>query len=234
MRTLSSADFLDLWERGSRLHPLDQGLLALSTALTDTSYESLADWPLGQRNRALAELRLACFGAGVQGWLACPQCGERLEFQMDGLAILNPDAEPGPDPVVVDGRSFRLPTSRDLAHAVREEDARLAAVRLLESCCLEGATHSAWTEDQLEQIGERLALADPVSETRLTFDCPRCANQWEESLDLAAFLWAEIEARAKRLLLEIHTLAAAYGWTEPEILALSERRRATYIEMVRA
>src|SRR5712692_5431422 len=163
MRTLSSGDFLDLWERGFRLHPLDQGLLALSTALTDTPHESLADWPLGRRNRALAELRFVCFGAAIQGWVSCPQCGERLEFQMDGRAILNPDAdgEPNPDhPVVVNGQSFRLPTSRDLARAAREEDARLAAVRLLAHCCLDAAPQPAWTEEEIEQIGDRLALAD--------------------------------------------------------------------------
>jgi hypothetical protein len=78
-----------------------------------------------------------------------------------------------------------------------------------------------------------MALADPLSETRLTLECPKCGNRWEDTLEFAAFLWAEIEARAKRLLFEIHTLASAYGWTEAEILALGDRRRATYLEMVR-
>jgi hypothetical protein len=30
----------------------------------------------------------------------------------------------------------------------------------------------------------------------------------------------------------VHTLAAAYGWTEPEVLALSEPRRAAYLRLV--
>jgi len=234
MRTLCSSDFLDLWERGSRLHPLDRGLLALNAALADTPDESLADWPLGRRNRALAELQSACFGPRFCGWTACPQCGEKLEFEMDGGAILHPDNGPGADgPIVVNGQAFRLPTSRDLALAAREADSGLAVVRLLESCRLQDAAPRAWTPEEIEQIEERLALADPMAETRLTLDCPKCGHRWEEALDLAVFLWAEIEARARRLLLEIHTLAAAYGWTEPEILALSDRRRASYLEMVR-
>ena len=33
--------------------------------------------------------------------------------------------------------------------------------------------------------------------------------------------------------MEVHTLASVYGWTEREILSLSEPRRAFYLEMVR-
>jgi hypothetical protein len=47
-------------------------------------------------------------------------------------------------------------------------------------------------------------------------------------------LWAEIEVRAKRLLLEVHLLATAYGWSEAEILSLNAQRREFYLEMVRA
>jgi hypothetical protein len=236
MRSLSSDDFLNIWERGFRLHPLDRGLLALSAALPETSYDSLADWPLGQRNRALAELRCACFGPGLQGWIRCAQCEEKLEFQMDGRALMKQDVgceRNQGEPIVVNGHSFRLPTSRDLACAVREADSRLAAVRLLESCRLEEGVAPAWSEEEMEEVGEILALADPMAETRLTLHCPKCGYEWYETLDLATFLWSEIEARAKRLLMEIHSLASAYGWTEKEVLSLSEPRRAFYLEMVR-
>jgi hypothetical protein len=135
--------------------------------------------------------------------------------------------------IVVNGRSFRLPTSRDLARAARESNPRLAAVRLLESCSLEKGASPTWSEEDLEDVGERMALADPMAETRLALHCPQCGNEWDETLDLTTFLWSEIEARAKRLLMEIHSLASAYGWTEKEILSLSEPRRAFYLEMVR-
>jgi hypothetical protein len=51
---------------------------------------------------------------------------------------------------------------------------------------------------------------------------------------MAAFLWAEIEARARRLLREVHILATAYGWTEAEVLSLGENRRARYVERVQS
>jgi hypothetical protein len=233
MRALSSADCLNLWERGFRLHPLDRALLALGAALPETPYESLADWPLGRRNSALTELHCTCFGWNLQGQISCPECAEKLEFQMDGQALLKEEAVPSA-PIVVKGHSFRLPTTRDLARTVRETDFRLAAIQLVESCRTDPGETADWLDEDLEEIGERMASADPMAEIRLTFDCAKCDHQWVESLDIVAFLWVEIEARAKRLLSEVHTLATAYGWTEKEILSLSEPRRRLYLEMVRA
>jgi hypothetical protein len=43
-----------------------------------------------------------------------------------------------------------------------------------------------------------------------------------------------VEALARRVLWEVHTLACAYGWTESETLALSPARRARYLQMVHA
>ena len=235
MRALENSDFLTLWERGAGLHPIDQGLLALSAAFPETPYETLADWPLGRRNTALARLRVLCFGRKLQAWLTCTRCGEKLEFEMDGgtFDTDDPRGEYFPmGPIVVRGHSFRLPTSRDLAVVVRETDAQSAAVRLIEACRVEAGEPLDWSQEDLDSVGERMALADPMAETRLTLICPSCGNECDEALDMAAFLWTEVEGRAKRLLLEIDAIARAYGWTEGEILSLSDRRRALYLEMV--
>jgi hypothetical protein len=233
MRALSSADCLELWERGFGLHPLDRGLLALAAALPETPYASLADWPLGRRNTSLIALHCASFGPNLQGQITCPLCAENLEFRMDGEALRKEEPERA-ECVVVNGRSFRLPTTRDLASAMGENDSRLAAIRVAESCRLKGEERIDWQDEDPEEIGERMAMADPMAEIRLAFDCARCGHQWEESLDPVAFLWMEIEGRAKRLLMEVHALATAYGWTESEILSLSELRRRLYLEMVHA
>jgi hypothetical protein len=138
----------------------------------------------------------------------------------------------------VKGHAFRLPNSRDLARVARETDPRLAAIRLMETCRVESGDSAVWDkspvwdEEDIEEIGEKMALADPMAEIRLTLNCPECGNAWDETLNISAFLWAEIESRARRLLIETHTLASAYGWTENEIFSLSEPRRALYMEMV--
>ena len=234
MRTLSQAELLDLWERGHALHPIDRGLLAIHAAFPETQGESVADWPLGQRNRALAQWRCASFGARLRGWTACRQCAQALEFELDAHAITQTPVATGAQAVESGGAAFRLPTSRDLARIAAIDDADEAARRLVEQCWLdEGGTPGAWSDAQVEAIGEALARADPLAEIVLDFDCPACGESFQESLDLAAFVWAEMEAQARRLLWEIHTLASAYGWSEAAILALNASRRARYLEMVR-
>lgn len=229
MRTLTQADVLALWETGRSLHPLDQGVLAVQAAFPDAQ-ESVADWPLGRRNRALAELRLAAFGAALRGWTACRECGEQLEFEMDGRALA--EGETPASEIEVQGQRYRLPSTRDLAAVAGETDATAAARRLLQRCCANGEGME-WDEAEIDAVGERMAAADPLAEIRLSFACPVCAAQFDEALDLAGFLWAEMEGRAKRLLLEVHELARAYGWSEREILALNPARREFYLGQVR-
>jgi len=78
----------------------------------------------------------------------------------------------------------------------------------------------------------RMAKADPQAEVLITMQCPACPHQWSAPLDIGAFFWAELNAWATRMLREVHLLAAAYGWREPDILALSPRRRQLYLEML--
>jgi hypothetical protein len=228
MTALINPEILHLWERGSALHPLDRALLALAATKPGEPYSALADWPLGRRNAALARLQSECFGSTLTGWVACPQCGERLEFSFDAGTLLEHGSEAAAQ-LTVGGRSFRRLTSRHLASVVAEIDERAAAHRLLRLCCAE---EGEFTDEELEGFGELLAEADPLAETLLDFACAACGHRWQEPLDIAAWFWTEIEARARRLLYDVHTLAAAYGWTEREVLSLSEPRRAHYLEMV--
>ena len=117
MRTLSNLDYLELWERGTVLHPLDRALLAIGMTLPGVDYNTLAAWPLGKRNVALSQLRRACFGQMLTGWVACPQCGERLEFSLDSEKLYGA-AQSLAEELVIDGRRFRPLSSRDLALVV--------------------------------------------------------------------------------------------------------------------
>jgi hypothetical protein len=233
MRKLAERELLDVWERGSQLHPVDRGLLALHTAFPATSYDTLAGWPLGARNGALAEVFENWFGAGLEAWAACEACGEQLEFEMSTRVLTVQHAAPAAaeSAVAVGSHRFRLPSSRDVALAAREPTAELAAARLLRICWIGSGEPPSFSDREIEEAGEQLALADPLAEARVRLTCPDCGHEWDDTLDLALFIWAEVEARAKRLLLDVHQLARAYGWTEGEILALSERRRRFYLDM---
>lgn len=230
MRTLSQSEALALWENGRGLHPLDQGILAVAAAFPE-SRDSVADWPLGRRNRALAEIYTRAIGPNVRGWTRCFRCNAQLEFALDLRALLANTAAAPTEEIVIGGNRFRLPTSRDLA-AVALENAG-GVERLLARCAAQDQP-AEWTEEELEAIESQLEAADPLAEILLHFDCPDCGGSFDESLELTEFLWAELERRARRTLEDVHVLAAAYGWSEEEILALSPARRRLYVDRVRA
>ena len=63
---------------------------------------------------------------------------------------------------------------------------------------------------------------------------PRTLDRWRVTLEPVDFVWREIAQRVRLIAHEVHELAAAYGWTEREILQLSSARRRLYLEHVRA
>lgn len=165
-------------------------------------------------------------------WSVIPVLAEAADDKKRSSAPL-PD-EGQQTTVAVGEQTFRLPTSRDLAQVATSSDEQEAAIELLKLCRIGDVEPGGWTEEIIEKIAESLAAADPMAETRVALACPACDREWSDSLDVASFIWAELEARARRLLWEVHSLASAYGWSESETLALSAARRAVYLEMVGA
>jgi hypothetical protein len=230
---LDASQLLTLWEAGQARHAIDRALLLFAAARPNWPVEHLADRPLGQLNQSLLELRARIFGAQIDAQADCPACGETmsLDLQVDDF-LAQAAAADLPAEFEVSGCRFRLPNSRDLAHVADEPEGDLAAIAILERCCIERtrAQDVAALQPQLEAAFSHL---DPLTDIELALTCAICRHAWTAPLDIAALLWDEITARARGLLADVHALAAAYGWAERDILALSEPRRAAYLGWVR-
>ena len=135
--------------------------------------------------------------------------------------------------VTVAGRTMRLPTSRDLAVIVVEQDEQSAARRLLQRICVD-STPADWSEELESEISRALDGADPCMDLALDLICPACEHAWRAPFDVGAFLWEEVDVRGRRLLDEVHAIARSYSWSERQILELSETRRHAYLERVLA
>lgn len=228
---------LRVWEQGARRHPIDRALLLFSLARPETPTERLADLPLGTRNAALMALQCDCFSARLPAWLDCPGCGERMEFELDA-AQLPPTETENIDSVEVDGHYFDRPTSRHLARlASCNDDPVVSALQLLRDCA-QSADALPQDEAALAELMQHAEIAieaaDPWINITLDVRCPACGQEDAADFDIASYLWNGIEQRARHLLNDIHALAKAYGWTETDILALSEMRRTTYLAKVLA
>jgi hypothetical protein len=230
---LDASQLLALWETGQARHAIDRALLLFASARPNWPVEHLADRPLGQRNQSLLDLRARTFGADIEAQADCPACGETMSLDLhvdDFLAQAAPDDLPAE--FEVSGCRFRLPNSRDLAHVADEPEGDAAAFAMLQRCCVESPAGQDLAA-LLPQVEAALARWDPLAEIELSLTCASCGHAWAAPFDIGALLWDDIAARASGLLADVHTLAAAYGWAERDILALSELRRAAYLGWVR-
>jgi hypothetical protein len=94
------------------------------------------------------------------------------------------------------------------------------------------AVVSALPEHVVASISDCMAQADPQTDVQLDLTCPACGSSWRAPFDIVSYFWSEVNAWAERLLREVHTLAATYGWFEADILAMSPARRRRYLEMI--
>jgi len=243
MRGLTSNEVLAVWELGMGQSPVRRALTMLGPVCSGETPQSLQAWSLGQRDALLLELRECTFGAHLSSLADCPHCSElvQADFTIRDVQVAAPTNSV---PVELDCAGFavrlKLLDSVDLEAAAAKPDPQKARRELVTRCVTglhgpngEAVPVSTLPEELIAAIGARLSEADPQADVVLTLDCPACGHHWEAPFDIASFLWTELQACARRLLAETHELAAAYGWSENDILALTPARRAAYLGLVR-
>ncbi|MFI9173359.1 T4 family baseplate hub assembly chaperone [Streptomyces lincolnensis] len=238
MAITGAAELLAAWEAGLAEAPARRALLLHRTARPDVEAERLPVLPVGEREADLFTLRRALFGERMQVRLECAACGEDMEFDLDAGELAGSAAGRGESVVRVrrDGWDveFRLPGAADLTAAARAADPRTALLaRCLVTAERDGTAVPAQElpEPVRRRIAEEVEAADPGADLTLNVACPECGQATRAELDIASYLWTELDAWARDVLLDVHLLATAYGWSEPEILALSPLRRRYYLEL---
>jgi hypothetical protein len=236
VRALAAGELLALWEHGAARHALDRSLLLCAWARPDLGADALADLPLGTVTASLLRLREASFGGRIAGHVVCTHCGERLELLLEVEALLHGASADTPlADIEVDGCAVRAPCTRDLAAVAGERDAARATRALLARCLRDPAVDAqALGEASVRAIGDALEALDPHADLAFAVRCEACGHDSSAQLDAGALLWDEVDARARQLLVEVHLLAGAYGWSEAAILALGAARRARYLALVSA
>ncbi len=252
MSSLSAAAVLRIWEDGQSRHPVDRALALLSLNAPDTPRREFAALSIGRRDELLLDVRERLFGRELNVYAECPGCQEPMELQLEtGDVRANVETRENDEVLRREWGNlsveFRLPDSFDLAAALSTGTENEAYRTLLRRCVTkakrsktEADSHSQEVSvDELTDFEQGLAAAamaeaDPQAEILLNLQCPVCEREFQQLLDVADFLWAELSSRAKELLYEVHSLARYYGWSEAEILRMSVRRRRSYMAMLGA
>lgn len=237
-RPLAPADLLDVWEEGHDQSLVARALAMLHRALPAADRESLADLPVGTRDALLLRLRELNFGPVANCVATCPSCQATLEFPV-AVGDLLVDDPPGLEGLVEwEGVRLRIrpATSRDQLSLAGLTDPDTMTGVLLQRCALvdqsAGIAARVVPIEAAEAVAAEMTRLDPGADLRFTLACPNCDATWSSVFDAVSFLWREVEVAARRLLSDVHVLAEAYGWSEPEILSLSAARRRAYLQLV--
>ncbi|MFE7836515.1 hypothetical protein ACFU53_10800 [Streptomyces sp. NPDC057474] len=247
MRVLSAGEVLRLWDECRDASP-DGRALALAAAVDGgTGFAGLADRPVGRVTALLLRLRTALSGPEMSATVTCPDCGQAVEFQTatGPLLALEDKVVDSPQPLLHGGYevTWRCPSYGDLLAVAEQsgaEDPDRGAALLLDRCVQrvrheEGTAPVAAADLPVavcEALSDAMSAADPLADVLVDLRCPDCGVQFTACFDAAAFVWAEVESRARHLLLDVDALARSYGWSERDVLALSEPRRAAYLRIV--
>jgi hypothetical protein len=241
MRALSASRLLSVWERAHGRSQVERALALLAAACPEQTPEELARLAVGRRDRLLLTLRERTFGPRMMSRALCEECGEPVELTFEVSDIVAEGGEADESLALqLDGYDvhFRLPNSEDVSAVSANGDAAGASRLLLARCLLrvskggEEAAPDELPEQVREEVGRRMAEADPQSDVQMALTCPACGHGWLAPFDIVSYFWDEINAWAQRTLREVHTLASAYGWREEDILAMTPWRRHAYLEMI--
>ncbi|MGB3652117.1 MAG: phage baseplate protein, partial [Rivularia sp. (in: cyanobacteria)] len=215
MHPLSAHQILRIWEIGQNQHPLDRALTLLAFACPEIPPPQLASLSIGQRDAYLLTLREITFGQKINGLAECPNCSDRLEFDLNisdirVAEISSPKVEIYK--LLSEGveLQFRLPNSEDLAAIVGYKDVKIANSLLIQRCILQATssgnslTYNDLSTVIINQLVGQMAQCDPQAEILLNLSCPACKHSWQLLFDIVSFFWTELTARAKRLLQEVH------------------------------
>jgi len=242
MRALTAHEIIGVWELSQHQTPVDKALTILGMIYPDRSPAEIAALSIGQRDLRLLLLREKTLGPSLQSVAECPNCHERLEFSMNVRDICVDHVSDEPRELTMSSGGydirFRPLNSSDQMAIASCGDLEEARIRLVERCVLDarcnddGIRCHELPDEVITRLAEQMAARDPQAEMLLDLSCGVCKHKWQVFFDVATYFVDELRSTVVRLLREVHYIAAAYGWSERDILGMSEAKRKFYMEMV--
>ena len=200
---------------------------------------------LDRRVRALLQIVRETQGDRLAWRARCAneECGHEMELELSVSQLLSTREAAGSfswSPQSGCELELRLPTGRDQiewrksAADAEEEDADLCMASALVIRVDGEPPAPGWTLPPawLRALDAAFREHDVLTAMEVEVSCPWCGQASVLEPDVEVLALSSLAAEQKRVLEEIHRLAAAYHWTEAEVLALPRLRRSFYIERI--
>lgn len=225
------AAILRLADQATELSCGEWSVALLQAAFPEATRAAIVALPVGARDRLVLAVRAALLPGPLRAEPVCGACGAVYDLVLDpadlGFGPGMPWPRPEPQEVTVDGAALRLrPVLLEDLLAI-EAVADPAAAAALLAARVTGASLPA--EMSPETLGAALERLDPAADIWIGCTCPECGAAQSVAFDPVSFVAREISGLMLRLLREVAEIARVFHWSERDILALPERRRAFYL-----
>lgn len=218
-------------------------VLARCATDEDTAWQ----WTVPQRTQALLAVARAGGIDAVTALARCPRegCAETLELTLELESFVTDDA---PERCAFsdgsDAFELRVPTGADqrgwlesaLPFSGRDR-VRVASSTMAASlvASVNGKPVDYDFElppTTLESVERELEACDPITALDVAASCPACGDAVDVEIDLEGLILDALARTQREMLDSVHRLASRYHWSERDVLALPQWRRAYYLAAI--
>ena len=172
-------------------------------------------------------------------WLShvCTGCNERFDIEIVQSQLPVTEANDAFPEVWVETSVgpclFRAATGGDQHRLVQSAHLQKPEIELLKLCFLkargsENGQRPNFNHSDIEAIELALDKITPGIVTEVHTQCPECATENAVAVDPYIFL----QQAGDDIYREIHQLAWYYHWSEAEIMAMPDKRRKRYLQLI--
>lgn len=234
---MQTNSILDVWDHCVGKNQTIKGASLASLAFHDAHTSNIENWSIEKRDVALFHVRKSLFGNHFNNITNCPHCNQRVEWELDFQQLGIPSLESVPDNVEIPINTpdyhlrVRLPLSNDLFGKDEFE--------IIKNCILNFKEYQGEAIDKtipkiiINQINYEFDKVCKASNITYLLSCAECSHEWQVFFDIVSYLWQEIDQWAKTFLDQIYMLAKAFGWSERDIINMSENRRHHYLNLIK-
>jgi len=227
---LDAATLIDLAEHASQLSVGKWSVALLKQAFPDAALETLLALPVGTRDRLVLAVRAQLLSGPLRSEPVCADCGETYELTLDPAAFGLAGDAPWPDPgfrlIQIESSEVQLrPVSLGDLLAVETVARPDHAARMLAG----RVSGEDGSDLPLDALAEALEALDPAADIWLETACPECTAAQAVAFDPVHFVAHELRHLSRRILRDVVDIARVFHWSERDILALPDHRRAYYV-----
>lgn len=210
-------------------------------------------WQMGVSQRIAKLLNIVALSEGscFDFMLSCPQetCQETMSIEIDFDSLYRLQQAAYEETAVVlkkHALCVRRPTGQDQLNWLTQPDSEKGLQTMLQALLVSPDVNpdiNLIQVSQPETTDEQLSLAlpalnqaldqlDPLVNFTLSVTCPHCDRTTQSDLDLGAWALEKLRRSQQQLISMVHRLAYHYHWSELEIFAIPNWRRAHYLALI--